>query len=110
MTTSAAFPPSFMGLQDNVKVVAVGAIAEHISGLCRGNVTQNLSLIPEAVHMSLNIEVSEDGVPISAELDWPSFVLAEQREVIAYSIGVGMHQYAIEFARRLELSGGLSDR
>lgn len=101
-TTTADFPEGFLALSHDVKATIVGLCSEHLASLVSTDGATALNSLPNPTRVDLHIDVDEgEGASLkSAELSFPEGLSAKQRQAASYAVGVGLHQFAVEFARK----------
>lgn len=101
-TTTADFPAEFLSLGDALKATIVGQCSEHLSRLVSADGVAALVSLPNPTRVELHIEVTEgENTSLkSAELTFPGLLSSVHRQAASYAVGVGLHQCAVEFARK----------
>lgn len=99
-TTTVDFPPAFLSLDNDAQVVAIGSMADRLASLAGSASRKVLEQLREPVQVELLLGLHQDNSVDSVELVWPEPFNLEQRRAVGLAIGVGLHQCAVELARR----------
>lgn len=105
-TTTVDFPPAFLSLENNTQVVAIGSMAERLARLCDSASHQELEQLGEPVRVELLLRLNPDESMDSIELMWPDSLSVAERRAVGLAIGVGLHQCAVELAKRGAMAPG----
>lgn len=105
-TTTVDFPTEFLSLDNDVQVIAVGSMANHLATMSDSASHKALEQLREPVRVELLLSLFPDKSVESVELIWPSSLSVDQRRAVGLAIGVGLHQCAVELARRGAMTFG----
>lgn len=99
-TTTVDFPPEFLSLDSDVQVIAIGSVADRLATISDPGSRKALEQLCEPLRAELLLSLSPDKSVESVELIWPENLSVDQRRAVGLAIGVGLHQCAVELARR----------
>lgn len=99
-TTTVDFPPEFLSLDSDVQVIAIGSVADRLATISDSASHKALEQLCEPVRVELLLSLFPDNSVESVELIWPERLSVDQRRAVGLAIGVGLHQCAVELARR----------
>lgn len=105
-TTTVDFPSAFLSLGNDAQVVAIGSMADRLASLSSSESHKSLEQLREPVHVELMLGLNPDNTVESVELVWPESLDVSQRRAVGLAIGVGLHQCAVELARRGTVTPG----
>lgn len=109
-TTTVDFPPEFLSLDSDVQVIAIGSVANRLATISDSASHKALEQLRESVRVELFLSLFPDKSVESVELIWPESLSVNQRQAVGLAIGVGLHQCAVELARRGAVTPGGGDQ